>query len=189
MNTVLQFISKENSKENSNEKNKEESFVDDFEQVFIEQFPLVYNYIFYNVGNATEAEDLTADIFVRAFEYWKSFSASKGSRGAWIGGIARNMLKDYYQKKANRPQTVELSEFTSSSTDIEDDFLLKENLRQIFDQIDALPEIKRDLITMKYLLRLNNREIAKIMDMTESNVGVTLHRTIKDMQKKLRKVL
>jgi len=160
------------------------SIKEDFEELFIEQFPLVYNYIYYYLGNATDAEDLTADIFVRAYEYWGSYSHERGSRGAWLGGIARNMVKTYYQKKSKKSQTTELYEFLCADTNIEGDYIFKEKVQQIFAQIDELPLRQKEIITMKYMLNLTNREIAKILNISESNVGVILHRTIKILQKK-----
>jgi len=159
---------------------------EDFEQVFKEQFPPVYNYIFYHVHNAADAEDLTADVFLRAYKYWASYSPEKGSRGAWLGGIARNTVRFYFQKNAAKPQTAELTEILCADVEIESDYARKEDLRQVFEQINALPEHKREIMTMKYLLCLTNRDIAKIMDMSESNVGVVLHRTIKLIQKNLK---
>lgn len=158
---------------------------EDFEKVFKEQFPLIYNYIFYHLGNVADAEDLTADVFVRAYEYWGSYSSEKGSRGAWMGGIARNMVKTYFGKKGTRPQITELPEFICADINIEENYLRKEKLLQVFKQMDALPELQRELMTMKYFMNLSNRDIAKITGMSESNVGVILHRTIKKIQKKL----
>ena len=159
----------------------------EFEEMFKEQFSSIYNYICYHVGNVEDAEDLTADVFVRAYEYWGSYCSSKGSRGAWLGGIARNLVKTYYQKKSNRPQISHLSELVVADVYIEDDYLRKEELTQIFEQMDELPERQRELLNMKYLLRLNNREISKLTGLSESNVGVMLYRTIKKIQKNLKK--
>lgn len=157
----------------------------EFEEVFKEQFRSVYNYIYYHIGNAEDAEDLTADVFVRAYEYWGSFSSSKGSRGAWIGGIARNTVKTYYQKKARRPQISELSEFIAADICVEGSYLQKEELLQVLAEMDALPEFQREILNMKYMLRLTNREIAKLTGMSESNIGVILFRSIKKIRNNL----
>ena len=156
-----------------------------FEEAFEEQFPPVYNYIYYHVGSAAEAEDLTADVFVRAYEYWGSYSPLKGSRGAWLGGIARNTVKTYFQKKARRPQTIEIPESICTNTNIEEDYLHKEKVQQLFKLMDELPEHQREMLCMKYLLCFTNRDIAKITGISESNVGVTLHRTIKELKKNI----
>jgi len=162
------------------------SMSSEFEEIYKEQFPLVYNYLFYHIRNTFEAEDLTADVFVRVYEYWDSFSHEKGNRGAWVGGIARNRLKTYFQKKSKKLQTVELTEFINADSDVEGEYLRKEDLSKIFSQLDALDERQREIVTMKYILQFTNREIAKQMNMTESNVGVTLHRSIKRIQSNLK---
>ena len=153
-----------------------------FEEVFKEQFSLIYNYIYYHIGNAMDTEDLTADVFVRAYKYWESYSPGKGSRGAWLGGIAKNMVKTYFKERSKKPQIIGLSELICADSDTEGEYLYKEELHQMFEIINTLPERQREILTMKYLLHLTNRDIAKIMGMSESNVGVTLHRTIKTIQ-------
>jgi RNA polymerase sigma-70 factor (ECF subfamily) len=158
---------------------------EEFEQIFKEQFSCIYNYIFYHIRNTTDAEDLTADVFVRAYKYWNSYSSDKASRGAWLGGIARNTVKSYLKRNAVSPKIIELSEVLSADADIEKEYLLKEELTRVFTQMDTLPELQRDLLTMKYLLRFTNRDIAKLMDMSECNVGVTLYRAIRKIQKNL----
>jgi RNA polymerase sigma-70 factor (ECF subfamily) len=130
-----------------------------------------------------EAEDLTADVFVRAFRYWDSYLCDKGSRGAWIGGIARNMLRTYFRKKAKSPQITELNEFMHADVDIEGDFFLEEEIKRVLTLLDKLPERQRDIVTMKYLLRITNRDIAKVLGISEVNVGVILHRALKKLKK------
>ena len=159
----------------------------EFEEVFKEQFSLVYSYIYYHIGNTEDAEDLSADVFVRAYEYWGSYSPDKGSRGAWLGGITRNMVRTYFQKKACKPQTDQLPEFIAADICVEDSYVRKEELMQIYAQMDTLPKRQRELLNMKYMLRLTNREIAKATGMSESNVGVILHRSIKKVQNNLQK--
>jgi RNA polymerase sigma-70 factor (ECF subfamily) len=158
-----------------------------FEEVYKEQFPLIYNYIYYHIGNAMDAEDLTADVFVRAYKYWGSYSSGKGSQGEWLGGIARNIVKTYIRKKACKPQINQLSEFIAADICIEDSYLRREELLQVLTQMNALPERQRELLSMKYFLRFTNREIAKATGMSESNVGVVLYRAIRKIQKNYQK--
>ena len=162
---------------------------EDFEKVFEEQFPIVYGYIYYHTNNVTDAEDLTAEVFVRAFKYWDSYSPEKGSIGEWIGGIARNMVKTYVQKKAYSFQTIELSEFIPADTDIESYCLRHDDIRMVLAQIAELPKWQRELMVLKFFWNYSNKDIAKVMGMSVSNVGVTLHRTIKKLQINLQKYI
>jgi len=158
---------------------------EEFVELFKEQFKFVYNYIYYHVGNVADSEDLTADVFVRAYAGRSSYCPYKGSRGAWLGGIARNIVRTHFKNKAKMPQITELPESIHADTDTENEYLRKELLRHVFAQMDKLPGRQRELLTMKYLLCLTNREIAQTMGMSESNVGVALHRAIKKLQKNL----
>ena len=82
----------------------------------------------------------------------------------------------------------ELPDFICADTDTEGDFLQKEELRLIFAEIDALPELQREILLMKYLLCFSNRDIAEILGIGANNVGVTLHRAIDKIKKNLRKI-
>ena len=159
---------------------------EEFEEMFKEQFPLVHTFIFHHSSNAADAEDLTAEVFIRAYRYWDSYSPQKGSRGEWICGIARNTIKTYSQKKALGFKTIELSELIATDDDIESDYLHREYLRHVFALINALPERQRELLTKKYIDGFTNRDIAEAMGMSADNVGVTLYRTIKKLKSSLR---
>jgi len=162
---------------------------DDFERIFLEQFPLIFNYVFYHVGNTQESEDLTADIFVQAYLYWGSYVPEKGSRGEWLGGITRNMVRTYLRKRASKPYMSELSENLHADVDTESEIIRRDDLRQVLLQLRTLPEKHRQLLKMKFFLCYTNRDIAKIMHISESNVGVTLHRIIKKLQKNMQDAL
>ena len=155
-----------------------------FEDVYREYFKSIYNYIYFRVGNHHDAEDLTADVFVRAYEYLHGFNGEKGGMRAWLGGIARNMVNTFFAKTAGRAKIIELSEFMPANVDIEGEYQRGEDVRLLMSHIRKLPESKRELLAMKYFLGLTNREIAKSTGMSESNVGSTVHRIIGALQKK-----
>jgi len=158
---------------------------DAFEEIYKTYFARIYNYIYYRVQNAHTAEDLAADTFVRAYEYWASYHPEKAPLDAWLGGIARNAVNTHYRKSAGRPQVIELAEYLPSRTDIEGELIHKEIVRHLLLEIRKLPDAHRDLLAMKYMMRLKNKEIAKLTGMSESNVGVTLHRVIGTLRKNL----
>lgn len=164
------------------------AFTETFEAFYSEQFPLVYNYIYFRVGSSLDAEDLTAEAFAKAYEYWSSFSSERGSRGAWLGGIARNVVNSHFRRSATRPKMVELTDVFHADVDIEGEYMNREAQRQLMLCVKKLPDQQRELLSMKYMLRLTNREIARITGLSESNVGTIMHRSIKLLQKKLETV-
>ena len=159
-----------------------------FEKVYRDYFASIYNYIFFRVGNHTDAEDLTADVFLRAYEYMDSFDNNKGVMRAWLGGIARNRVNTHLRKKMVRPHTVELSVLTEplrADVSIEEEYQQKETTDALLSQIRKLPKQQQEFLTLKYFLGITNRDIAKALDMSESNVGVTLYRINEKLRKEL----
>ena len=156
---------------------------EEFEQLYEERFTAIYNYVYFRVGNPQTAEDLTADIFVRAYNYWDSYASGKGEREKWLWAITHNAIKTHFKKVMQRPQYDEWSEFLCADVDIEDSFIQKEDVRLLLAHIRRMPEEKQELLSMKYFLRMTNREIAKATGMSESNVGTTLHKLIGKLRK------
>ena len=161
------------------------SDIERFEMVYKEHFKGIFNYICFRIGNPTDAEDLAADVFVRAFERLGSFDSEKGEMRAWIGGIARNVVNTYLRKIMSKPKVVELSELLSADIDIEEDYLHTETLRHLLSLVKLLPQEKQELLAMKYMLRLTNREIADALGKSEGAVKMAIHRIIEGLEKKM----
>ena len=156
-----------------------------FEMLYKEHFSRIFNYIYCRIGNPHTAEDLTAETFVRAYEYGGSFNPEKGQAAAWLGKIARNVVNDHFKKVAVRPLMVELSDCLPHDADVEEEFLRREIVCRLLAHIGALPPRQRELLALKYLLCLNNREIAILTGMGESAVGSALFRIIGTLRKKM----
>ena len=159
-----------------------------FEAMYEAYFSRVYNYIYYRVRNAVKAEDLTADVFVRAFEYRKSYDPDKGGPEAWLSGIARNAVNSYFRKNAGEPPVIELTELLRGPADTEDDVIQQEDRRQLLSLVRKLPKAHQELLALKYFSRLTNREIAKMTGLSESNVGTILHRVIEQLRKNFKEI-
>jgi DNA-directed RNA polymerase specialized sigma24 family protein len=59
----------------------------------------IYQFIYYKTYHKETAEDLTSSTFLRAFENLHQFNPERGSIGAWIYQIARNLVTDHYRAK------------------------------------------------------------------------------------------
>lgn len=65
----------------------------------------VYRYVVYRVSNTTDAEDLTQEVFLRAWRSIKTYKPSQTPFLAWLYTIAHNLVVDWYRKNG-RVQTV-----------------------------------------------------------------------------------
>lgn len=142
----------------------------------------IYAYVAGLLRDRSAAEDVTALAFERAYRKRSGFDARKGSRRAWLFGIARNAALDELRR---RRRTAELS------TDPEDVdgadpagevevSLRRAALREAMSGLDAR---ERELIALKFFAGLSNAEIADVIGVSTSNAGTKLHRTIEKLRR------
>jgi RNA polymerase sigma factor (sigma-70 family) len=148
-----------------------------FAELYERTFPRVYAYVASLLRDRSAAEDVTAQAFERAYRKRRSYRAARGSMDAWVFGIARNAALDELRKRKRRatlegdPEDVQ----APPPEDQADMALRRETVRAA---LASLGGQERDLIALKFAGGLSNGEIARVLRMSESNVGTRLHRTI-----------
>lgn len=130
-----------------------------------------------------DAEELTQDVFLKAFQQLSSFKA-ESSFSTWIYRIATNLAISAVRKKRNDVLRLDDSVFANLS-DIQVDEALEddseeqmERLQQAMNQLEA---DERALITLYYLEEKPLVEVAFILGITEGNAKVKLHRIRKKL--------
>ena len=116
----------------------------DFDQLYKEQFPVVYRYLTGLCGNQALAEELTQETFCRAIEHSASFQG-KCRLSVWLCQIGKNCWLSYL-RKAKRQTGDEVLEQMPSPQNVEEDLLIQENARQIHQRLHALPEPYREVL-------------------------------------------
>lgn len=130
-----------------------------------------------------DAEELTQDVFLKAFQQLSSFKA-ESSFSTWIYRIATNLAISAVRKKRNDVLRLDDSVFANLSDTQVDEALeddseeQMERLQQAMNQLEA---DERALITLYYLEEKPLVEVAFILGMTEGNAKVKLHRIRKKL--------
>jgi RNA polymerase sigma-70 factor, ECF subfamily len=148
-----------------------------FAELYERTFPRVYAYVASLLRDGAMAEDVTAQTFERAYRKRGSYRASRGSMDAWLFGIARNAALDELRKRKRRA-TLEGDPEDSGARTPEDHAELALRREAVRAALASLDGQERDLIALKFAGGLSNGEIARVLRMSESNVGTRLHRTI-----------
>ena len=130
-----------------------------------------------------DAEELTQDVFLKAFQQLSSFK-SESSFSTWIYRIATNLAISAVRKKRNDVLRLDDSVFANLSDTQVDEALeddseeQMERLQQAMNQLEA---DERALITLYYLEEKPLVEVAFILGMTDGNAKVKLHRIRKKL--------
>ncbi|MFE5322036.1 sigma-70 family RNA polymerase sigma factor [Paenibacillus sp. NPDC056579] len=158
-----------------------------FAQMFDTYYKRVYKYICYRINNHYAAEDLCSQVFEAVISKYDSFSPEKSNFEVWLFAIARNSVADYFRMQKRRADfslnSILNRVFPKPSP--EDIVIRDDNHRALFKALAKLNDKERHIIAMKYAAGLKNSEIAELMGVSGSNIGVVLYRSLKKLHKEL----
>ena len=155
-----------------------------FARLYDEYLDKVFRYIQYRVNNTQLAEDLTSTVFEKALTNFRKYSNDRASFSTWIFSIARNVVIDHYRVDRKR-QTVPLEVVTdqsSSTLSPEEELERKDRRERLQVCLAELSQEEQEIIRLKFAAELNNRQIGKILGLSESNVGTKLYRALRKMR-------
>ncbi len=140
-------------------------------------FDKIYRFIFYRVGHKEVAEDLTEEVFTKAFENLKSLQTSSKFE-AWLYQIARNKVIDYYRSKKQLTALEDVEHTLEYETNLVDIVNLKIEQKIFIKLLKELQPEQQIVIKLKFLEELSNEEISELLGKTEGAIRVIQHRAI-----------
>jgi len=155
---------------------------------------MVYNLAYRMSNNPQEAEDISQEAFLRAFQSLTHFNPTY-KFSTWLYQITLNIIRDKFKKKELNPASLDApvetddSEFFSQPADFtsnpEQIISQKENLQAIQKAIYSLPLKYREVLVLRHLQDLSYIEIANILKLPQGTVKIRLYRA----REQLRKIL
>jgi RNA polymerase sigma-70 factor, ECF subfamily len=153
----------------------------DWEAVYAEQLPRIYNYFRYRLGNETVAEDLTSRTFEKAWRERHRYRRDLAGVATWLLRIARNTAVDHH-RTSHEHEPLEDAADAPADGSPEDEAVIHSNFVRLTALVSVLPEREREMLALKYGAGATNRAIADVMGISESNVGTILYRTVQKLR-------
>lgn len=153
-----------------------ESEAVDWDTVYREELPRIYNFHRFRVFDPATAEDLTSLTFEKAWRARGSYRKGRAAASTWLLTIARNVAIDHLRKGRREAPLGDVEPVEPSTPETE--ALRHAELRRLGRLVRELPPRERELIALKYGADATNRSIARLTGLSESNVGTILHRTV-----------
>jgi RNA polymerase sigma factor (sigma-70 family) len=153
----------------------------DWNAVYADQLPRVYNYFRFRVRSGQDVEELTARTFEKAWRSRAQYRRDRAGFSTWLFAIARNVVTDHLRAEAVRIRATRLADATDAQTP-EDRALRGSDMARLATLTAGLADREKELIALKYGAALNNRMIARITGLSESNVGTTLYRIVERLR-------
>jgi len=142
----------------------------------------IYKYVYYRTQHRETAEDLTSQIFLKAFDKLGGFDESRGTFSAWIYGIARNALTDHYRASRDEIDIDDVWDLRSDA-DVVRDAEARERVEKLRPYLQALPKDQRELLFLRLWDGLSYKEIAALTGRSEDACKMAFSRTIARLRK------
>lgn len=146
------------------------------------QLPLV-RYTTAILKDHEQARDVVQDAFIKLIQAMRGKKEIRNEK-SWLYKVCHNLALDYLRKKKKRYEKKEqVLTFTAPGAEQPPDKQLnsKEENKLVRASISRLNERERQILNLKIKDDLSYREIAKKLDLTVSNVGFILHKTMKKL--------
>lgn len=159
---------------------------DAFAELFDTFFEKLRRYAYYQTGDLDRAEDIAAEVIKTAIESIDRFDDKGGMLGAWLYGIARNLLARHFREQGLRPE-VRLDEAPAiESGEVPEDLVLSNlTYAELYSAISKLPDDQKDVIILRYIEGYRSKTVARIMDKKPGAVRAIQHRAILTLKKAL----
>jgi RNA polymerase sigma-70 factor, ECF subfamily len=138
--------------------------------------------------SGSDAEDVVQDAFVSAYQHLGQF-AGRAKFSTWLTRIAVHRALEVAQGRREESLDVPEQDYKAtlrSRAHSPEENAARREANVLLDQALArLPEIYRDVVVMRYLRESDTAETAELLNITESNVKVRLHRACSMMRRHL----
>lgn len=152
-----------------------------FERIYNLLVDDLYSYIRGQCRNETVAEDLVANVFLKAWRSAKGYRPSSHTFRRWIFTIARNEVRDFWRASQRTLPMVEFDISDERQPEPETDPV--EVRRLVQQALATLTEEQRQVVVLRYFSNKSHEEIATILGKREGAVRAQLMRALRQMRK------
>jgi RNA polymerase sigma-70 factor (ECF subfamily) len=149
-------------------------------------FTPVFRYIYFRVKDKETANDLTQTVFLKVFSALPNFREQNKSPLAYFFTVARNTVIDYWRTKKEILLNVPTNVFEKIPDKANNPLELiekEETSKAIRRAIHELTEIQQEVIMLKFINDISNKEIAALLGKTEESVRQLQCRALKTLQR------
>jgi RNA polymerase sigma-70 factor (ECF subfamily) len=159
---------------------------DAFGELYDRHVVRVYRHLYYMVGNAAEAEDLTAQTFLRAWEAIPRYQVRGAPFVSWLLRIAHNLGVSHLRSKRESSQLHDGIVDDKMRRDPESAYAQTADEELVREAILRLREEQRQVIILRFIEDLDYREVAEIIGKSVAAIRVIQHRALNSLRKQMK---
>ena len=153
-----------------------------FEDLYRDFLGRIYAYVRAQVGTSADAEDITAQVFMNAFQAYPRFELRHTTPAAWLFRIARNATLDHFRAQGRRDRlrrTIEHQPAVEADPAGEAEERIA--YQALLARVAQLPERQRDAISLRHS-GLSFAEVGRMIGSSEDAAKMLYHRALKALK-------
>jgi RNA polymerase sigma-70 factor (ECF subfamily) len=161
-----------------------------FEALYRKYVAQVYNFALYELRDTHAAEDITAQVFLRALDGLPQFREQGDPPGSsfrvWLFQICRNTLSNERRRVRRHPDSpLELALEVPSGDDVQAEALERDELARAWRHINGLPAERRQALVLRFVEEMSTREIGEVLGRSEGATRVLIHRALRAVARQI----
>jgi RNA polymerase sigma-70 factor (ECF subfamily) len=156
-----------------------------FRPIYDRYYEPIFRFVYQRTVDQALCDDICSQVFLKAMQQLDSYTFQGVPFSAWLYRIASNEVAQHYRKnQRNRVVAAEDHHLAGLTEEeyIPDDEGWRRKLLQVLDQLNPS---ELELIEMRFFEQRPFKEIAEILDITESNAKVRTYRILERLKKKI----
>lgn len=151
-----------------------------FDVLYENNLDSIYKFIFYKVGNQTDAQDITSETFLKIYKNLDKFDPDKAQFKTWAYTIAYRTLIDFSKQRGNYAP-YEWLENEAENPDLIEKLTDEKRLWDIMKFLDWLDPTHKQIFMMKIWENMSYEEIAEIIGQSPNACKQIFYRTMKKL--------
>ena len=156
-----------------------------FEKLYSKYHDQIFRYVYQRMDDKDTAHDVTSQVFLKSMNSLKKFKYKGVPFSAWLFRIASNEVVQFYKDKKSE-RTVQIQTDYIQDIVANESELRREQLSIVIEEIAELPAKELELIELRYFEKRPFKEISQILNITESNAKVRIHRIVAKLKQSLK---
>lgn len=156
-----------------------------FGKLYDYHFDAIFRFVYYRTNHQQTAEDLTEEVFLKAFRSLPSLKGGTETLRGWLYSIARNTIIDHYRKAKETINLDALEELPSYEDSVVDRLEASDDTVALLETLKKLSSEQQTILKLRFFENLSIAEIAATLNKSEGNIRIIQHRGLQQLKKLL----
>ena len=159
-----------------------------FARLYEHFYARIFRYVSFKTGNASEAEDITEDVFLRMLESISTFRFRGPPFSSWLFRIAHNLVVDHFRKKGREklaPLEDSFGVRGAPSSDMDRELDIQIRMTEVRRAMTGLTDLQREVIVLRFAGGLSINETARAVGKRVNAVKALQHAGIRGLRRRM----